>query len=314
MIEDVEQALRHFSRHMEMERDLSPHTRKNYLHDIRQFVAFLEAEALIEPAQGQGLEAIDAFMIRTFLAGLYQRRIRKVSIARKISALKGFFRYLQRDGVLKGNPAELIQTPRIETYVPSVLSADEMEDLLKPLPDARFSDARDRAVLELLYSSGIRLSELTGLNGGDVDFGAGLVRVRGKGKKDRIVPVGGPALTALGAYQEARDALFPVPAGAGPGPLFVNRRGGRISTRSIARIVERSAVKSGVRRKVSPHMLRHTFATHMLDAGADLRAIQECHGHESLSTTQKYTAVSVARLMEVYDKAHPKAGGGHKKP
>ena len=125
---------------------------------------------------------------------------------------------------------------------------------------------------------------------------------------------GGPALTALGAYQEARDALFPVPAGAGPGPLFVNRRGGRISTRSIARIVERSAVKSGVRRKVSPHMLRHTFATHMLDAGADLRAIQECLGHESLSTTQKYTAVSVARLMEVYDKAHPKAGGGHKKP
>jgi integrase/recombinase XerC len=244
-----------------------------------------------------------------FLAGLYRKEIKKVTIGRKISALKTFFRYLQREGILKNNPAELLQTPRIESYVPTVLSADEMESLIKVNYPPQFSGARDRAVVELFYSSGIRLSELTGLNDEDVDHGQGLIRVRGKGRKERIVPVGGPALLALKAYQEERAIKFAGLQGM-VNPVFLSVRGKRISTRSVARIIDKCVVSSGVSRKISPHTLRHTFATHMLDAGADLRAIQECLGHESLSTTQKYTAVSVARLMEIYDKAHPRAKGG----
>lgn len=315
MKQAMEKVLRSFSLHMQVERDLSPNTQRNYLHDVRQFSDFLEAEALGKTWPHAGLEAIDTLTIRTFLAGLYRRRIRKASIARKISALKTFFRYLQREGVLKGNPAELIQTPKIDRYVPSVLSADETETLLKAPSPPGFVGARDRAIVELFYSSGIRLSELAGLNCEDIDFEQGLIRVRGKGKRERIVPVGGPALDAVRAYAKLRD---PVATDTGESheptrPVFLNTRGTRISSRSIARIVDACAVRSNLGRKISPHTLRHTFATHMLDAGADLRAIQECLGHRSLSTTQKYTAVSVARLMEIYDRAHPKARGGVKK-
>ena len=315
MKQTMEEALRSFSLHMQMERDLSPHTRRGYLHDVRQFADFLEAEALGDAMPHGGLAAVDPLTIRTYLAGLYRSRIKKASIARKISALKTFFRYLQREGVLAGNPAELIQTPKIDRYVPSVLSADETETLLNAPAAPRPAGARDRAVVELFYSSGIRLSELAGLDCGDIDFEQGLIRVRGKGKRERIVPVGEPALEAVRAYARIRDAAASdteVPPGP-TRPVFLNARGARISTRSVARIIDACAARSGLGRKISPHTLRHTFATHMLDAGADLRAIQECLGHRSLSTTQKYTAVSVARLMEIYDKAHPKAGGGVKK-
>jgi integrase/recombinase XerC len=202
----------------------------------------------------------------------------------------------------------MVQAPKAEKYLPTFLPVEEMFSLL----NLKFADdaagIRDRAMLELFYSSGIRVSELTGLDMGDIDFSQGLVKVRGKGKKERIVPVGGQALRSVQDYL-ARRGEFPQEQRASEGdpPLFLSRNGKRITQRNVARIVDRYVLQSGISKKMSPHTLRHSFATHLLDAGADLRAIQELLGHENLSTTQKYTSVSVAKLMEIYDKAHPKA-------
>jgi len=231
-----------------------------------------------------------------------------VTIVRKIAALRTFFNYLIREGRVRVNPAEMVQAPRAEKYLPAFLPVEEMHSLLGlSFPDD-VAGLRDRAMLELFYSSGIRVSELTGLNVGDLDMQQGLVKVRGKGKKERIVPVGGQALRSLQQYLAKRDEWArKAQAGEGDPPLFLSRSGSRITPRSVARVLDRCALQSGIRKKVSPHTLRHSFATHLLDAGADLRAIQEMLGHESLSTTQKYTSVSVAKLMEIYDKAHPKA-------
>jgi integrase/recombinase XerC len=202
----------------------------------------------------------------------------------------------------------MVQSPRTDKYLPVSLSVDEVFSLLKVSFEDDPAGRRDRAILELLYSSGVRVGELTGLNLGDIDLDQGVMKVRGKGKKERIVPVGRPALSALSAYLVKRKEL--IRAGAEnylEAPIFVNRRGTRLTERSVARIVEKYIRMSGVNKRVGPHTLRHSFATHLLDAGADLRVIQELLGHASLSTTQKYTAVSVSRLMEVYDKSHPKA-------
>jgi integrase/recombinase XerC len=202
----------------------------------------------------------------------------------------------------------MVQAPKAEQYLPTFLPVEEMFSLL----DLKFADdaagIRDRAMLELFYSSGMRVSELTGLNLGDIDFGQGLVKVRGKGKKERIVPVGEKALRSVQDYLVRRSEFLQKQGlTEGAPPLFLSRNGTRILQRSVARIVDRYALQSGISKKVSPHTLRHSFATHLLDAGADLRAIQELLGHANLSTTQKYTSVSVAKLMEIYDKAHPKA-------
>ncbi len=305
----LEQAIQEFDRHMAVERNLSDQTRKSYLSDLRQFRAFLESHG--ESAEGRDDIPTDPMLIRSFLASLYREKLRKVTVSRKVAALRSFYRYLLREGRVRFNPAEIMQLPRCEKYIPVVLSVDEVLSLLRVNFSGDAKGLRDRAIIELFYSAGIRLSELTGLNIGDVDFAGGLIRVRGKGRKERIVPVGTPAFQAVEAYLNRRAE--PEVRGRQKGsaePLFLSSRGMRMNPRGVARVVERVVRESGIGRKISPHALRHTFATHLLDAGADLRSIQEMLGHRSLSTTQKYTTVSVSRLMEVYDRSHPRAGGG----
>jgi integrase/recombinase XerC len=308
----MEKAIEEFGAHLATERNLSPHTLRSYLADVRQFRQYLEENGLIplDTLERGHLEAIDHVAVRSFLSSQYRRKVRKVTIVRKIAALRTFFNYLLREGRVRVNPAEMVQAPKAEKYLPTFLPVEEMFSLL----NLKFADdaagSRDRAMLELFYSSGMRVSELTGLNLGDIDFGQNLVKVRGKGKKERIVPVGDQALRSVQEYLAARSEFLQRQQGidADP-PLFLSRGGRRITPRSVARIVDRYVLLSGISKKVSPHTLRHSFATHLLDAGADLRAIQELLGHANLSTTQKYTSVSMAKLMEIYDQAHPKAKG-----
>jgi len=296
-----------FRTFLDVERNLSDHTRTAYLTDIEEFNAFLQSQENSTAHKA----ILDAQMetIRGYLAFLYGRKLKKVSINRKISSLRAFYKYLLRKGMIKHNPAQGVQTPKMEKYMPTFLSVDEAFEVLNASKDNNSaSGLRDQAMLELFYSSGLRLSELAGLDTDDVNLNAALVKVRGKGKKERMVPVGGPALEAIKRYLSATENMrkaFSVNLSSGA--LFLNVRGKRITTRSIARMVDAATVRSGIGRKISPHALRHSFATHLLEAGADLRSIQEMLGHESLSTTQKYTAVNINRLMEVYDKAHPRA-------
>jgi integrase/recombinase XerC len=294
---------------MAVERNLSDRTRSSYLSDLRQYRAFMEERTPPDP--GADAIPIDQMAIRSFLATFYRDKRRKVTVSRKVAALRSFYRYLLREGKVRINPAELVELPRCEKHVPTVLSVDEILSLLGVnFPDDP-AGLRDRAMIELFYSAGIRLSELTGLDIEDIEFTRGLIKVRGKGRKERIVPVGKAALEAIHAYLKRRGELTAKRTGQGTDePLFVSTRGARMNRRGVARVVERTVIQSGIGRKISPHTLRHTFATHLLDAGADLRYIQEMLGHESLSTTQKYTTVSVSRLMEIYDRSHPRAGGG----
>lgn len=301
----LNKAIADFDRHIRIEKNLSAHTVEAYLKDLEQFQQFL-----LTAGPGAEHEEVpeDIVLIRSFLVSLYRRKMKKVSVSRKIASLRAFYSFLLREGKVKINPAELLQLPRCEKYIPTVLSVDEMQALLQVEFPADAAGARDRAIVELFYSSGIRLSELTGLNREDVHFNDLLVKVRGKGKKERIVPVGSPALSALKEYIRVRPApALNAASGSDAEPLFLNAKGNRISPRDVARALQRIVKQSGIERNISPHALRHTFATHLLDAGADLRSIQEMLGHSSLSTTQKYTSVSVSRLMEVYDKAHPRA-------
>lgn len=305
----LEKAIEEFDRHMAVEKNLSDQTRKGYLSDLRQFRAFLEGRG--ESAERGSDLPTDPMLIRSFLASLYKESLRKVTVSRKVAALRSFYRYLLREGKVRFNPAEFVQLPRCEKYIPVVLSVDEILSLLQVTFAKDAKGARDRAIIELFYSAGIRLSELTGLNIGDLDVAGGLIRVRGKGRKERIVPVGAPAFQAVEAYLLKRGELAAKGRQSGPEePLFLGSRGMRMNPRSVARVVEQVVRQSHIDRRISPHALRHTFATHLLDAGADLRSIQEMLGHRSLSTTQKYTTVSVNRLMEVYDRSHPRAGGG----
>jgi integrase/recombinase XerC len=305
----VENATRAFGAHIEIERNFSPHTKRSYLSDLRQFQDFLSENNISAKEDGDDrVIHIDQTTIRAFLAFLYRKKIKKVTISRKISSLRAFFKYLLREGRVKNNPAEMIQTPKVEKYLPTFLSVDEAFSLT----GIEFKDdvfgLRDRATIELFYSSGIRVSELTGLNVDDIDWNSSLVKIRGKGKKERIIPVGEPALEALKSYVQKRDELLKKNLTNDINtPLFLNKSGTRITTRSVGRLLDKYVSLSGINKKIGPHVLRHTFATHLMDGGADLRVIQELLGHESLSTTQKYTSTSVSRLMEVYDKAHPKA-------
>ncbi len=283
---------------------MSYHTRRSYLSDLEQFREFLLKNGVDKPCD------VDQVVIRTFLASLYRGKTKKVTISRKVASLRAFFKFLLREGVVRYNPAQMVQAPKTDKYLPSFLSIDEVFSLLKVKFEPGLSGLRDRAIIEFLYSAGVRVSELTGLNVTDVDFSNGLAKVRGKGRKERIVPVGGPALSALRVYIDGRAETGKNKTGTNDeSPLFLNRAGSRLTPRSVRRIIDKYITLSGVGKKISPHALRHTFATHLMDAGADLRVIQELLGHESLSTTQKYTSVSVTRLMEVYDKSHPRARG-----
>ena len=275
---------------------MSPHTLAAYRLDLEQLAAFVASET----GGAAGVGDVDHLLLRRYLAQL-GKRAKKSSVGRKLAAIRSFFRFLVRQGVVGKNPAELIATPKKENRLPFHLDIDQVTTLVEAPQDNDKHALRDRAILEMLYSCGLRVSELTGLAIGDLDLSGGMVRVLGKGGKERIVPVGSRAIEAIRKYLEGRGEL------AGSGPLFLNTRGQRINRRSVARIVDAHVLRIAAFKRISPHILRHTFATHMLEGGADLRAIQELLGHASLSTTQKYTHVGIDRLMEVYDKAHPKA-------
>ena len=292
------QAITQFLNYLATERNVSPHTVEAYRSDLGQFLEFLHGE------RGREAEAatVDHLLIRRYLA-LLHKDCRKSTIGRKLAAIRAFFKYLLREGLVAKNPAELVSTPKKEKRLPFHLNIDEVTTLVAAPRDSDLLGLRDRAILETLYSCGIRVSELTGLDVGELDLEGGLVRVLGKGGRERVVPVGSHARLALAHYLQARNC--PPPSA----PLILNARGGRLTSRSVARIVDQHILKLATIKKISPHTLRHTFATHMLESGADLRAIQELLGHASLSTTQKYTHVSLDRLMEVYDRAHPKARG-----
>ncbi len=278
------------------ERNVSPHTLKAYRTDLEMFREFLVRESGSEMAP----ESVSHLAVRRYLALLHKDH-KKSSIGRSLAAIRALFKYLLREGKVRSNPAELVSAPKKEKKVPFHLNIDEITALVESPRENSLSGMRDRVILETLYSSGIRLSELTGLNVGDLDLENGLVRVLGKGGKERIVPLGRHAVDAVKAYLSARRDP------PRDSPLILNARGGRLTGRSVARIIDKHILGIAAMKKISPHTLRHTFATHMLEGGADLRAIQELLGHASLSTTQKYTHVSIDRLMEVYDKAHPKA-------
>ncbi|MCK9362809.1 MAG: tyrosine recombinase XerC [Syntrophales bacterium] len=302
----LKKAIADFGRHISVERNLSGHTVEAYLADLKQFQEFLMTRGSAGAEDDDIPE--DIVLIRSFLVSLYRSKMRKITVSRKIASLRSFYRYLLREGSVKLNPAELLQLPRCEKYIPAVLSVDETLALLSVDFSKNAAGSRNRAIMELFYSSGIRLGELVGMNVDDLRFSECLVKVRGKGKKERIVPVGASALAALKDYLQMRSEFVRAASDKMDGePLFLNARGTRIGPRDVARVVEWVVLQSGIGRKISPHSLRHTFATHLLDAGADLRSIQEMLGHSSLSTTQKYTSVSVSRLMEIYDKAHPRA-------
>ena len=292
----MKQAIEQFCRYLADERNVSPHTLDAYQSDLAQFLAFASREQGTKADVG----AVSHLLIRRYLALLHKDH-QKSSIGRKLAAIRAFFRYLLREGLVVKNPAELVSTPKKEKKIPFHLTIDEVTALMEAPHNADILSIRDRVILETLYSCGIRVSELTGLNVADMDLEARLVRVLGKGGKERIVPVGSYAHHALSAYLAARNNPSPDAA------LLLNARGGRLTSRSVARIIDKYILKIAAMKKISPHTLRHTFATHMLEGGADLRAIQELLGHASLSTTQKYTHVSIDHLMEVYDKAHPKA-------
>jgi integrase/recombinase XerC len=285
-----------FCRYLDEERNVSPHTLSAYRRDLDQLAAFVARET----GGAAGVRDVDHLLLRRYLA-LLGKRAKKSSVGRKLAAIRSFFRFLVRHGVVDKNPAELIATPKKENRLPFHLDIDQVTTLVEAPQDEDKHALRDRAILELLYSCGLRVSELTGLAIGDLDLSGGMVRVLGKGGKERIVPVGSRAIEAVRGYLHGRGEL------GGSGPLFLNTRGQRINRRSVARIVDVHVLRIAAFKRISPHILRHTFATHMLEGGADLRAIQELLGHASLSTTQKYTHVGIDRLMEVYDKAHPKA-------
>lgn len=318
-------------------RNASPHTLLNYAKDLEQFVDFLTPPEMTTP----GITKIDHQMIREFMGQLYELGLEKSSIARKLAALRSFFKYCVREGLLKDNPARLVPTPKLPKRIPVVLSAEEMSGFLDQLAGQRYADTgrrgkksrrrpgtsapdmsmikledslllrRDRALLELLYASGLRVSELTGLNLADVGQNERMLRVRGKGNKERIVPYGAKAAEALKGYWPVRHKLLyensSIRQRTHPEAVFLNYTGKRLTQRSVGRILKKYSRLVNINWDLHPHSLRHAFATHLLADGADLRAIQELLGHQSLSTTQKYTHATIRQLMDIYDKSHPHA-------
>lgn len=306
----MEQLIREFLEHLRYERNVSEHTLRNYGSDLDQFLDYLAPANQKNGNRHEPLLAeIDHITIREWLATLHSAQKRKSSIARKLAALRTFFQFLVREGLLELNPAKLVSTPRQEKKLPKHLSIEEAIRFIE-MPDVETDlGKRDRAMLELMYATGVRVAELTKLDIGHIDFKNRLIRVTGKRRKERIVPFGEPALEALKSYLDIRENLLnmaPV-SEREPEALFLNYQGTRITTRSVGRMVEKYIRGCAVQYDISPHALRHSFATHLLDSGADLRDIQELLGHARLSTTQIYTHVSMEKLIEVYDKAHPKA-------
>lgn len=308
----LNQLMQQFVDYLSLEKGYSANTCRAYAHDLDDFLQyFIQNRALPMTGEpGAGIDATDVeaaggMILRSYLGSLHKQGLKKTSIARKISSIRSFFNFMERHGVIQQNPAETVLTPKQEKPVPGYLTVDDVFRLLDGIDTKPLIGKRNRAMLETLYSTGIRVSELVGLNAGDVDFAAKSLRVLGKGNKERIVPIGEKALDAIDAYQQALAAQKKVTQG-GDRALFLNKNMGRLTTRSVARVLDKAAIAAGISVPVSPHDLRHSFATHMLDAGLDLRMVQELLGHSQLSTTQKYTHVSIDRLMAAYDRAHPR--------
>lgn len=301
--------------HLRLQKNASPHTLRNYDSDLQQFLSYLTHTPEGEPRPEPELEQIDNLTIREFLGVLYQKGNRKASVARKLATLRSFMKFLSMQAAIQSNPAKNVSSPKLDKRLPDYLTLDSVTELVEAPDTTSDLGKRDRSILELLYGSGLRVGELVGLNLGDLSLSEGLVRVVGKGRKERIVPFGSRATEALQDYLKVRGrsirTILPSktikgkPAGEA---VFLNFRGGRLTARSVGNIVDHHVGLLAQKLKVHPHTLRHTFATHMLSAGADLRAIQELLGHESLSTTQKYTHVSVEQLLRVYQSCHPRAG------
>lgn len=289
--------LEKFTSYLTLERNVSIHTCQAYARDVKSFCRFFAVDESADSLVC--LASLDKISVRRWLADL-QKKCKKVTVARKLASVRAFFFYLNRDGILDTNPVQQVTTPRRESYLPTTLDVDGIYHLLDHPHNNTIFQRRDLAIFELIYSSGLRVGEVVGLNYGDVRATEQLVRIRGKGGKTRIVPVGSKALERLAEYlgqrgMEAQDA-----------PLFINRFGTRLTTRTVQRHLKRQLLSAGLPTAVTPHALRHSFATHLLGSGADLRAIQEMLGHSSLSTTQQYTKVSIEQMMLEYDKAHPR--------
>ena len=309
MNDTLDESIDRFLQSLAAEKGYSAHTLRAYRNDLDEFAGYLAGDP--EDARGRAVpradlraEAVESMQIRGYLGYLHGRN-QKSTIARKLAAVRSFFRHLQKYRLIEENPTETIRTPKHGKPMPVFLTVDDMFRLLDRIFPPDLFGLRDRAILESLYASGVRVSELAGLDVDRVDMQNGLIRVLGKGNKERIVPIGPKAVQAIAAYRQALvlHTGDPMPC---DGALFLNKNLGRLTTRSIARVVDKFARACGLAVPLSPHGLRHSFATHMLDAGADLRAVQELLGHSSLSTTQRYTHVSIDRLMAVYDKAHPR--------
>ena len=298
-----------FLEHLRYERNVSAHTLRNYRIDLQQFLEHLAGPESNKKRTTPPVEEIDHLTIREWLATLHSAQKSKSSIARKLAALRTFFQFLVREGMLELNPAKLVSTPRQEKKLPNHLSVEEAVRFIESPDIDTDLGKRDRAMLELMYATGVRVAELTTMNIGDIDFRSQLIRVTGKRRKQRVVPFGDPAGEALRNYLKIRDKfLFNAPVSKrDEEALFLNYQGTRITTRSVGRMVDKYIRLCAGIHNISPHALRHSFATHLLDSGADLRDIQELLGHARLSTTQVYTHVSMEKLIEVYDKAHPKA-------
>lgn len=314
--------LKRFLQFLALNRNASAHTVRAYESDLSQFIGYVAAQADLKKRDLQPSQ-LDREALRGFLGELHKQGLSRATAARKLAAVRTFLRYLRREEIIDDDPGALVATPKRDIRMPAHLSEGEMTALLDaPAGDTALS-RRDRAILELFYASGLRLSELVGLDVEDLNLSAKMVRVLGKGGKERIIPFNGSTANAIRAYLNDREALVRVapthrtgPPKAGHGvqhrgrkrdPLFVNYRGGRLTVRSVDRLVRRYVAASSARMGISPHALRHSFATHLLQRGADLRAIQELLGHARLSTTQRYTHVNAAQLLEVYRKAHPRA-------
>lgn len=280
-----------FLARLKAERGISIHTERSYLSDLEQLFDFLGERDITK---------VDHLVLREFVAHLVRLKTKKSSIARKLSAIRAFFKYLSRTGLIKNNPARLIATPKQERRLPSVLTVDEAEQLMESRAVDPMRELRDKAVIETLYSTGIRAGELVAMNTDDIDQNERLIRIRGKGRKERIVPIGRRALHAIHEYLSKRPAINTT-------AVFTNPSGKRLTARTVQRILDNHRKAIGLAKKATPHTLRHSFATHMLESGADLRAIQELLGHASLATTQRYTHLNLDSLMDAYDKAHPRA-------
>jgi len=290
-------AVADFLRHLR-ERNASSHTIKAYTGDLTNFSAYVGSRTW---------KQIDHITVRGFLSQLYEKGLGKTSVARSLAAVRSLYRWLASEGVVEQNPAKLVATPKLPKKLPRVPTIEEMNSVLDgQMPETASFPERDRLMLELLYGCGIRNSELTGINVDDIHLSAEAILIRGKGKKERYVPFGDSVKSALSKYLPARQTALAETCKITPA-LLINQRGGRLTTRSVGRIIKKIAVAKGLSPDVHPHTLRHAFGTHMLEEGADLRAIQELLGHERLATTQRYTQLSMKHVLQVYDQTHPRA-------